>query len=1376
MSDQPRQPSNSANSEGSWFVPGGVTPKTPGSEPAAEIPMPTNEAPRQSGGWYVPQEARARSAEQPVTPPITPEPVAPPAPEPATPEAAAPEPVQAATEEGDDASEMDYSNYVPGKGFVAADDPEGKQQPSAEPTPDVPDAEPDAEPANPAAPVSTTSSTSAAPDETNAAPGADFQPSGIQPSFNEPIATPVANFRPVESGEGPVFAPSAPAKPLIPAVGGAAPAASVASVVAPPGDPIAPATPEDQYSNVEAEVQILRRKYRVGNMTADELRKSLRDLMVLDPTGNWWMIGMESDRWYKYNGTTWLQQDPPGRLPSSSPGPTITTDVPNTNGSLFGTPAPTTASPITTFDEFGMPKIVSINDMDATMVGRSAAYLDSTLKARPGIDEPPIDSQATVAASGITVPSPAISASAAQPAIPSPGPSVQPVQPDYGARPTGLAANRSQLTGCVVRGALVALVLVLGCSLIGVIGAIGYYYSVVNQYGAQIDALAQNVNSQSQTLRIFDASKKVIAEVSDKDAGKRTLVKLDQISPFLIHATITTEDQRFYDTPGFDIIGIVRAVTQNLSAGGTVSGASSITQQLARALVFDPTQVASSQGGRKVIEIFVASEIARRYSKSQILEMYLNQIPYGNFSSGIEAAAQTYFGKRALDLNPAEAALLAGLPQSPSTYNPVNNREAAFRRMEDVLRLQQQVGCLQMQHAPYDKAPFCVTKADVDNSIVLQAQVKARTYTVPTAQYTDPHFVDYILSQLEAKYGAQNLFKTGYNVYTTLDPTIQKAAEDALKAQVANLARNRVTNGAVFATNPQTGAILAMVGSVDYNNKDFGQFNIVTNGNRQPGSSIKPFVYAGVLEPAPDGSYWTPATVIWDVQTDFNGYQPTNYGGLFRGPQSLRNALGNSLNIPAVRAMQQLGVDRFKNMADRVGLKFPLTQPDQAGLAAALGGIEVRLFDMVHGFGVFANGGKRTDPIYGIQQITKPNANGDGKEQVIFDQSETPPVSSQVINPAVAYLVTDLLSDNQARCLAFGCPNILQLADGRKAAVKTGTTNDYKDNWTVGYTPDLVVGVWVGNNDGTPMVNVSGITGAAPIWNQVVTAATRGKTAQQFPIPPGVAQAAVCIDYGVAVPAGNLAGCETNRRRNETFVAAQPPPAADAVVKEITIDTWSGLIANQYCPGFGTKKTFLTNIDQYAANWLNTTQAGKDWAAQHNLTLPVAAAPTAQCDANTVQPKVAIEQPTTGQTVSSLIQIFGFVDVANFSRYQVELAQASRPDVAVPLGDPIRATRPTPGSFLGSWDTNNVPDGNYYLRIHFYDNQERNGVVSVPVIVNNTNPVAQPAAPNNGQVAPTSAPFEAPAFPPTPTNSSAPLVIGPTATRSLFPPTPTVKR
>ncbi len=1026
------------------------------------------------------------------------------------------------------------------------------------------------------------------------------------------------------------------------------------------------------------------------------------------------MIGMETDRWYKYNGKDWVQATPPGRAPivEDVPSPAMSQPATMTNVPAAN-PMPLTAT--IPLDEYGMPlpQRVPIDDMGATMVGKSTPYLDNTLRSG-AIREPAFDSGATIPSAAVsqddamalTQPSAAVLSPAYAPAdgvgIPSPAPVYQPGdQPDYGEKPTSIVADRHRVSGCIVRLAIVGVFLALAVTLVVVVGAVLGYYSVVQQYDAAIAALPTTANNTFQTTRILDAAGNVLAEINDPNGGRRVRVSLSQISPYLVHATVATENQHFFQDPGFDILAIARAAFQNLVARQTVSGASTITQQLARALVFDPNTVSSSSVGRKLIEVVVASEIGRRYTKDQILEMYLNQIPYGNFSYGIEAASETYFNKHASDLNLAESSLLAGLPQSPATYDPVQNRTAAFNRMGDVLQRMIDTGCLPITDPTTNQQPLCITQATLNSSVVQLSMVKAATFRPPANNYVHPHFVNYVLQELEQQYGADAIYKAGFTVHTTLDPAIQTAAEQAVTDQVTKLAARHVTNGAVLSVRPSDGAILAMVGSADFNNKDIsGQVNIVL-APRQPGSSIKPFVYLTAFTPAPDGSYLTPASVLWDVKSCFGDnqdYCPVNYDGRFHGPRTIRETLANSYNIPAVKALQYDTVDRFKTIADQAGIRFPLTQPDAAGLATALGGVEVSMYDMVRGYSMLANQGKRLDGLYAISKITKSN---NGVDQVVYDAKDHPVGQSQVADPGLTYLITSILSDNSARLPAFGAGNSLQLAGNRPAAAKTGTTNDFRDNWTLGYTAnDVVVGVWVGNADNTPMINIEGITGAGPIWNAVMTAATKNQPIKQFPVPGNVGQTTICADFGTA----DFAACKN--RRQEVFVAAEPPPKIDSLLVTAPVDQFSGLIANGNCPDYVQQQTFLKTSDQSAITWLNNDPTGQQWAQSRGLTVPIAAPPTAQCDATTARPVVKLASPQPNQTLNGLIQITGSVNsIPNFSYYQLELAQAANPNAIAQLAAPVRSQSAVGNdtAYLGGWDTSNVPDGQYILRLRAFE-------------------------------------------------------------------------
>ncbi|MBV9789173.1 MAG: penicillin-binding protein, partial [Chloroflexi bacterium] len=558
------------------------------------------------------------------------------------------------------------------------------------------------------------------------------------------------------------------------------------------------------------------------------------------------------------------------------------------------------------------------------------------------------------------------------------------------------------------------------------------------------------------------------------DDGQRTVVPLDQVPWAVKAATIAVEDAQFFENPGVDLRGIVRALW--LNRGGEIqSGASTITQQVARNVLLSPEERVDQSYSRKIREAILAFHLSRQYSKEQVLSFYLNEVYYGNMAYGIEAAAQSYFSKPAHDLNLAEASLLAGLVQSPSELNPFNNPEAAKARQKIVLDLMARQGR--------------VTREQADAAFAQPLTLRPSSVNIRS-----PHWVFYVLDQLEQEYGADLLRRGGLRVVTTLDPAIQQIAEEAARNRIAELQVQNATNAAVVVIDPKTSEILAMVGSVDYNNAAIdGQVN-VTTAARQPGSALKPIVYATAMM-QPNG--WNPATVIWDVPLNVNGYQPMNYDSRFHGPQRLRLALANSFNIPAVKALQFVGVDAFLDLAHAMGITT-LQDRDLYGLAVALGAGEVKLIDLTTAYTTFANNGYARPSVSILRVATNHG-------EVLY--SYKPPTGNQVLGPygdAIAYLISSILSDNDARTPMFGPNSVMRLKDDRPAAVKTGTSNDFKDSWAVGYTPDLVVGVWVGNSNNTPMDEVAGSNGGGAIWREIMERTHEGKTPEEFERPSNV--------------------------------------------------------------------------------------------------------------------------------------------------------------------------------------------------------------------------------------------------------------------------------
>ncbi|MGQ9625906.1 MAG: penicillin-binding protein 1C, partial [Anaerolineae bacterium] len=636
-------------------------------------------------------------------------------------------------------------------------------------------------------------------------------------------------------------------------------------------------------------------------------------------------------------------------------------------------------------------------------------------------------------------------------------------------------------------------------------------------------------SSPFRSTRIYDRSGNLLYEILDPHGGRRIVMRLPQISPYLRQATIATEDKNFYRHSGVDPFSLARAVWQNLNAGEVVSGGSTIPQQLARLVFLSPEERMQRTIWRKVKEAFLAAEITRRYSKEALLEIYLNEIYYGNLAYGIEAAAQTYFGKRALDLTLAEAALLAGLPQSPSFYDPFTRPEAAKKRQKVVLNLMVREGYISPAEAQ-------------------SAWEEELSYAPFRAEVRAPHFTGYVRQLLEEKYGSDVLYRSGFQVYTTLDLRMQAIAERVVREELTALAGKHVTNAALVALRPDTGEILAMVGSADFFNTAIGgQVNVALRP-RQPGSAIKPITYLAAFEKG-----WTPATLIMDVETDFPDganppYKPVNYDGRFHGPVLVRTALGSSYNVPAVKTLQFVGLPAMLEMAHRLGIRS-LNRPDY-GLSLTLGGGEVTLLELTSAYAVLANGGRRVPPVAVLRLE-------DGSGHVI--EEYRPPPGEQVISAQHAYLITDILADNEARTPAFGPNSVLRLS--RPAAVKTGTTTDFRDAWTVGYTSGLVAGVWVGNSDNSPMQNVPGSRGAAPIWHNFMEEALAGTSPHNFPRPPGIETIEICADSGTRPSPA----CP--HRKMEIFAAGQGPFGPERDLHQfVKIDRSTGQLATLSCP------------------------------------------------------------------------------------------------------------------------------------------------------------------------------------------------------------------
>jgi 1A family penicillin-binding protein len=606
-------------------------------------------------------------------------------------------------------------------------------------------------------------------------------------------------------------------------------------------------------------------------------------------------------------------------------------------------------------------------------------------------------------------------------------------------------------------------------ALIGILAFSAIFFVTLFAYGLSvevptIDSLEQNKITQS--TKIYDRKGEVVLyEVYGEQ--KRTLVHFDEIPQNVKNATIAIEDARFYSHPGISVWGILRAIfTDAMSGQVFVQGGSTITQQLVKNTFLSPERTIT----RKLKEAVIALKVETVYSKDQILELYLNDIPYGSNAYGIEAASQTYFGKHAHDLSLAEAATLAAIPRAPTYYSPYgNNTEELLKRKNIVLDRMAELNFItddQSKGAKEEKVKF-----------IPKSEQGMRA----------PHFVMHVLQQLSDMYGEDFIKTNGLKVITSLDLSLQKAAEDTIKAYAPVIEKNyNASNEGLVAIDPKTGQILAMVGSRDYFDiENEGNFN-VTLAKRQPGSAFKPIVYAAAFKKG-----YTPDTVLFDVPTEFavqgaTSYRPQNYDEKYEGPISLRSALAESRNVPAVKLLYLVGIKDAISLAQSLGIST-IDDPKRYGLSLVLGGGEVTLTDLTSAYGVFANDGMKNKQV-SILTIEKSNG------EVLFSEQGH---AEQVLDPQIARTVSDVLSDNNARAPAFGSNSALYFAE-RPVAVKTGTTNDYRDTWVVGYTPNIAVGVWAGNNDNSPMQKkVAGFV-VAPIWHDFLAKAFQTLPAEQF--------------------------------------------------------------------------------------------------------------------------------------------------------------------------------------------------------------------------------------------------------------------------------------
>lgn len=634
--------------------------------------------------------------------------------------------------------------------------------------------------------------------------------------------------------------------------------------------------------------------------------------------------------------------------------------------------------------------------------------------------------------------------------------------------------------------------------------------------------------SLPQSTQIFDRHDTLLYTIyANKN---QTFIPLSSIPLHVQEATIAIEDKDFYTHGAIDLRGIARAAVATFYHGQT-QGGSTLTQQLVKNSLLTPERTFT----RKIKEVILSFATEVIYSKKQILEMYLNQSPYGGTAYGVEAASQTYFGKSVKDLNLAESALLAGLPEAPSVYSPFGTHpELAKRRQEEILR--------KMYEQKY------ISQEEMEDALV-----EPITFKKVATDIKAPHFVLWIKDILAKKYGQQIVEQGGLKVKTSLDLPLQEFVQDTIASEVAKLKNYHVSNAAVVVTDPATGEILAMQGSKDYFATDIdGNVNVVL-ANRQPGSSIKPINYAvGLIKGLHAATPFVDQPICFPSPGS-KPYCPVNYDGKWHGVVQFRQALGNSLNIPAVKILKYNGLDAMIATASAMGITS-FKEPDRYGLSLTLGGGEVTMLEMATAFGVFANQGYRRD-LHPILKVTDAH----GKVVDEYTPLAKPIFGKRVLPSGVAFIISHILQDNGAREMAFGSNSELKIGN-KPVSVKTGTTNDYRDNWTIGYTQSSLVAVWVGNNDNTPMSGlVSGVTGAAPIWHDIMEHMLASRPAQLLVQPNTVVGKHVCATTGkLPPPDGTPNRCPT---RFEYFLKGTDPKTTDPARQKVFLDKTTHTVA-----------------------------------------------------------------------------------------------------------------------------------------------------------------------------------------------------------------------
>lgn len=887
----------------------------------------------------------------------------------------------------------------------------------------------------------------------------------------------------------------------------------------------------------------------------------------------------------------------------------------------------------------------------------------------------------------------------------------------------------------VLRGLVALALIVVGLNLLGAITGFGTIASVYASYAQELPepGAITVVEQDFETTKIYDRTGTILLyEVIDPLGGDRTWVELADIPLHFRQATIAIEDKTFYENPGYDTEGILRALWNNL-LGGEIQGGSSITQQLVKNVLIAPEERAVVSYDRKVRELILAVRISDEYSKDQILEWYLNTNFYGNLAYGVEAAARVYYGKSARDLSLAEASMLAAIPQSPG-INPIDDFPAAKERQKFVLD-----AMVAQSYITPDEA-----------AIAYQTELDLKP---PEQRFNllAPHFSIAARKQLEQMFGPTLVHRGGLVVYTTLDYDLYLQAECAARSHVARLSGrpfettiaaadgsicfaarelhslaledrgwdHNVRNASIVVLNVQTGEVLTLIGSLDYYDETIdGNFNVAF-AERQPGSAIKPFTYLTAFQQG-----YTPATMVLDVRSAFDTgggqpYVPENFDRQFHGPVSFRTALANSYNVPAVRVLQWVGIDNMIRTAHTLGITSLDAGLDQYGLSLTLGGGEVTLYDMTYAYSVLANLGQmrgtptpedQRRPGFRTLDPTLILRVEDRSGNILWEYGQNNTFqTSQIVEPELAYLLTDILADDVARRPSVGTESAMLL--DRPAAVKTGTTNDFRDNWAVGYTPQIAVGVWVGNTDNSTMVEMPAITGAAPIWKAVMTYAHRNLPVQEWVRPPGIARMTVCQISGL-LPTPY---CPTHQ---EIFKIGTEPTAPDNIFQLFKINSETGLLATVYTPPNKVEERVFMVLPPEAA----------DWAREAGIPQPPTEYDTIL--GPSVFGDVAITQPLPFSLVSGAVVVKGNARDPNFQLFRLDFGEGLNPQEWLQIGATHFA--PAYNAELGIWDARAL-NGLYSLRLQVIRGDNSLVEFIIQVTVDNLPPALELQSPIQGQ-------------------------------------------